>query len=440
VSRSMLLLALLGATSALASLPELYGDGARSTAMGGTGVANANDGSAAFFNPAMLAFAKKPVLTLNFASGSSVADVRSLEVGRDVRRGSLDSPVYSGAGVGAVLPLGGKLQDTVVLGIDFYTPTAGLLRARSPTPDDPYLFMHHNMPNRLIVAASVGVRLAETVTVGLGALVLADLDGSGADVTLDALNRSLSDRSIDSGLYTKTAIIGGFTYAPSDALTIGFSYRGELDNVNHIPANIHVGNLVTLGMDISLRNHWTPHTFTGAVSFRPNPQWELAVDAIYGLWSRAPTPYTSIVVDVSGDLLDSIGLGALLDMEAVSPKPRFKDTLSLRVGSEYQTSENVLVRFGAGWRPTPVPQQNTLEEESSPTNILDGNTVSFSGGLGLRFQDPLDLFPKPLQFDLTAYLSVLLPREAYKGPEDLNPSYRYSGIAAGGMGTLRYDF
>lgn len=440
MSRSMLLLALLGATSALASLPETTGDGARSTALGGTGVANANDGSAAFFNPAMLSYAKKPVLTLNFAAGSSKADVRSLEVGREVRDTALQAPVYSGVGVGAVIPVGGKLEDIVVLGIDFYTPTAGLLRARSVTPDEPYLYLHHNMPNRLIVAAGVGIKLAEVMSVGLGALVLADLDGQGADVTLDALNRSLGDRAIDAGLYTRTAMIAGLTYKPSDQLTIGLSYRGELDNVNHIPANIHIGEFVTLGMDILLRNHWTPHTFSAAFAYRPVPKWELAVDAIYGMWSRAPTPYTSIVVDVSGDILDSIGLGALLDMEAVHPKPQFKDTLSVRVGSEYQTSENVFVRFGAGWRPTPVPQQNTLEADSLPTNILDGNTISFSSGLGLRFQDPLDLFPRPLQFDVTAHLSVLLPREAYKGPEDVNPSYRYSGIAGGGMGTLRYDF
>src|SRR5690606_15927651 len=157
---------------------------------------------------------------------------------------------------------------------------------------------------------------------------------------------------------------------------------------------------------------------SAGVAYEVDPGWMVTGEAIYGVWSRAPTPYTTIVVDVSGDILDSIGLGSLLDMEVRSISPGFKDTLSLKLATEGAVTENLLLRFGAGWRPTPVPQQNTLETESFPTNILDGNTLQFSAGLGVRFADPLGVLELPLQFDVSGHLSALLPREAYKGATD----------------------
>ena len=440
VSRLLMVLALLGASSAWASLPDVHGGSARSAGMVGTGVASANDGTAAYYNPAMLAFRRSAVLSIEVATGSSSADVRSLEVGRTVDDTYLQSPVYMGGGLGLVLPFGGKLRDYLTFGLDFYSPAEGLLRARSPDPSQPYLYMHHNTANRLIAAASLGIRVADTVAVGLGALVLADLDGSGATVTLDALNRSLSYRDIDSGLYTKFAPIIGLSYEATPGLMIGLSYRGEMDNLNHIPANIHLGELAVIGMDISMRNHYTPHTLSAGVSYAIDPGWTVVGEAIYGMWSRTPTPYTSIVVDVSGDLLDSIGLGSLLDMEARSLNPRFKDNLSLKLATEGQVSDWLTLRFGAGYRPSPVPQQNTLEAESFPTNILDGDTLQFSAGVGFRFQDPIGALELPLHFDIGAHLSTLLPREAYKGPTDSNPSYRYSGIAGGARFALRYNY
>src|SRR5690606_34076538 len=141
-----------------------------------------------------------------------------------------------------------------------------------------------------------------------------------------------------------------------------------------------------------------------------------------------------------GDILDSIGLGDLLDMEARSLSPKFKDTLSVKLATEGTVTDWLVLRFGVGYRPPPVPQQNTLETESFPTHILDNDTLMFSGGVSFRFQEPIGALELPLQFDIGAHLSTLLPREAYKGPTDANPSYRYSGIAGGARFALRYDY
>jgi long-chain fatty acid transport protein len=439
VFRPTLSLVLLFASTALASVPEIYGDGARATAMGGTGAASANDGSASFYNPSLLVLRRTPVMTVNTAVTYSKGDFRSLEADRPVDTTYAESPTFVGAGIGLVLPLGGKLKDRLALGLDLYAPATRLVRARAPDPSQPYLHLHHNMPERMVAAVGVGLKVVDQFTLGAGALVLADLDGAGASVTMDLANAGISKRDIDSGLDTKATPILGMTILPGAGFQLGLSYRGELDQVNHIPATIHLGELATIGMDIRMRNHWTPHTFTAAASWSPSPQLVMSVDAIYGMWSRAPTPYTQIVVDISGDLLDGLGLGDLLDQEAVSGPPGFKDTLSVRAGVEVEAADFLHLRFGGGFRPTPVPQQSTVNGEA-PTNILDGNTVLFSGGVGFRFDDPLELFPNPLRLDFAAHLSVLLPREAYKNPEDPSPSYRYSGMAGGGMASLRYDF
>jgi long-subunit fatty acid transport protein len=415
-------LMLLG-TPALASVPELYGNGARAVGMGGAMTALAADGSAAFYNPALLVEVPSASVSLHTSFAASRANLESLQPGRNVDTTHAASPNFLGGGLGVALPIGGKVQNRVALGLELYSPATRLLRARAPDPNVPYLYFHHNSPERMVAVVAAGIKVLEGFSLGLGAQMMADLDGQGASVGVDLFSKKVSYREIDSGLNTKVAPVLGLFWRPVESLRLAASYRGELDQLNHIPALIKLEGLAELEMDILMRNHFTPHTFTLGVAFEPMSELTLSVDTIYGLWSRAPSPYTQIRVKPGGPTLDALGLTEALEMASPRDPPGFADTLSVRGGMEWRASDALALRAGAGFRPTPVPRQ------SAP-----------GAGVGLRFNDPLEFLEQPLLFDVGGHASLLLPREANKEATDEVPPYRYSGAAFGVMGTLRYHF
>jgi hypothetical protein len=82
-----------------------------------------------------------------------------------------------------------------------------------------------------------------------------------------------------------------------------------------------------------------------------------------------------------------------------------------------------------------VPRQDVSE-----TNILDSTTLGVSGGMGLSFMDPLEIFQEPLTLDLALQAAYLLPRDANKPSTDPLPPYSYSAFAVSGAIDLRYEF
>ena len=101
-------LALLAAVGVGASVPDLHGYGARSSALAGTGAADASGYDAAYANPAGLVEADRPRLTLGWVQGAT-----------SLRMDGVDRPAApaSGALLGTALPLPftGALRDRLAL-------------------------------------------------------------------------------------------------------------------------------------------------------------------------------------------------------------------------------------------------------------------------------------------------------------------------------------
>ena len=115
------------------------------------------------------------------------------------------------------------------------------------------------------------------------------------------------------------------------------------------------------------------------------------------MWSRAPSPYVSIKIDVGADVWRRSASTPRSTSSRPLSRPAFRTPSRGRLGAEYRLNKRFSARAGAFYRPTPVPKQNV-----PGTNILDGTTIGGTVGLGFNFDDPLEIFAAPITIDLAA--------------------------------------
>ncbi len=429
---------LLIATLAEASFYDHWGHSPRAVARGGAVTADATDFTATYYNPAMLVLRRD--INFGFAFDHARTDAR-------VERSTFEKPLdctycdpldWSGYDVGLLFPLAGKVKNRLALGLGLHLPSTRLVSTRAPDPNRPFWYMWHNDPDRIVVFLGAGIRITDRFTVGVGTQALADLVGNGAAVRVDLFAREVRFREIDSHLATTFGPTAGAYFEPLDGLRFGLNYRSQMRLFYSIPADITLEGIGQLNLIISGYNHFTPHTVTAGVAWDPLPELTLSLDANYQTWSRAPSPYVRIQVDLSGDTLAALGLDEAMDLDTRdvdSVSPGLKDTVTTRVGAEYRVSDRFAARAGLFYRPTPVPRQN-----ASLTNILDGNALGVSGGIGFSFADPLEVFAEPIIIDVGVQGIWLLPRQADKHEADDVPSYRYSMRVLGTSAAVRYNF
>lgn len=129
-----------------------------------------------------------------------------------------------------------------------------------------------------------------------------------------------------------------------------------------------------------------PQMLTAGAAFRPLPGWEIELDGSWRGWS-------------SYDRLDV----ELPDGQVQSSRKDWRNSYTVRLGTEYAFLDRWVVRLGGAWDQTPVPA-STLDFQ-----LPDLNRWIASGGVGAQ-----------LSPEVTADLGVLivLPRERSTGSED----------------------
>ncbi len=400
--------------------------------------ADAADFTATFYNPAMLVLRSDVNFGFGFDYTNTSARVDRLSFEKPLDCTYCDPHDWAGYDLGLLFPLAGKVKNRLALGLGLHLPSTRLVSVRAPDPNRPAWHMWNNDPDRLILLLGAGIRITDQLTIGAGAQVLADLIGSGATVSVDLFARDVRFREINSHLATTLGPTAGVFYTPLPGLRFGASYRGEMRLFYSIPADITLEGIGQLNLTVSGTNHFTPHTVNAGVAWDVLPELTLTLDGNYELWSRAPSPYVRIQVDLSGDTLAALGLDEAMDLDTreVDPlSPGFQDTVTARLGAEYRVTDRLTARGGLSYRPTPVPRQT-----QPLSNILDSDTIGVAGGIGFAFDDPLEVFSAPLIIDLAVKGLWLLPREAQKQATDEVPSYRYSMRVLGVTAALRYDF
>jgi long-subunit fatty acid transport protein len=448
------LLALLVASSAQASIFETIGMGGRDTGMANAVTADSDDWTGLFYNPAMIVLHKQVEFVVTGQMSKTFASVDSTNAGKSLDCTYCTPPLLSGFTVGLLFPLGGKVQNRIAIGAVVGKPSFRLVHVKAQDPSLPFWYRYQN-EDRFVSFLGIGVKITDEFSVGAGLQILADLIGDGATVGTDLFNKTVTFRELDSYLANTLSPTAGLYWAPDPTLKLGLSYRSERSLYYDVPATVKLG-IADLDFDISGVTHYTPHTFSLGASWSPEPDMSINADLSYQLWSKAPTPYMQVKINVSGDVLTALGLQNALALQTTPTPPGFSNTLSARFGFEYRFGaegdesqaqdkpqvENkkpvpppFAVRAGAFFRPTMVPRQDV-----PGTNLLDATAIGGSGGFGFSFADPLEIFENPIQVNLGLQLAYLLPRDANKEATDSVPSYKYSATNLSGAFDIKYDF
>lgn len=431
-----------------ATVPDVYGLGARSMGMGGGGIALVDDGPSAMINPAGLSRMRQPSAGIGLSAAiERFADVPPLwwDTNRDGSIDANDPPLDYDAGVddaiGAHFFFGRHVGQKFGLGIAGYVPVNRLLRFETFEPSLPTYFMYDNRTQRYSLAASVGGRIVKGVHVGLGvdfvprarlelvmtaeAAFVGDGEGGSAndvvgDVVIDVHELSLDLVPGFAPLIGLQLEFGAWVPA-LDGLLIAGTYRGEVGLPIEVNLDAQVDLSVTdvgdldpfvtaLVVDAGLMvfDHFVPRTATGGVGWRAE-RWGLYGDVKWTDWSRMVLNVTRLTrAEVSAPLVqipeDAIRDGNAFDVT-------FVDTVSFKVGGEWVVHHaevpskfqywKVRVRAGAGWEPTPLVAQG------AGSTLLDADRAWGTLGAGVETMDPFDLVAAPVRLDAFAQFHAL---------------------------------
>lgn len=431
LSALVLLVLLLAPMRARASTFDTYGFGSRGLALGGAQTADAQDFTATFYNPALLVnrqkinvgfgvFYEKPNLTVTPDDPSAQLKVAN-------------PPDFASYSLGLVYPFAGKVQNKVALGLGISLPVHHLIRVQGVEPTTTSWYLYESSPDRVQIFAGLSVKPVEWFSFGVGAQFLSDFGGD-IEFNIDLFNKRFARRDLTSELITKGAPVAGLAFTPLPNLTVGLSYRSSLELDLDLPTNIVLGDLGTLFLDVRSTTFYTPHEVTLGVKFDPTEELTLTGDLEYARWSAAPNPAVRVKVRLNGDLVKGLGLDQALALDSQDAPPGFEDILIPRLGVEYRPSVRFAARGGYFFRPTPVPLQNGL------SNILDGSTHAFSAGLGVKFDDPLEILADPVEVDVVAQHGLVTNRVAQKLPVSGQPTYSYGGTTELFAVDVRYNF
>jgi len=164
--------------TAAANIFDIYGLGARGTAMGSAQTADATDYDAVFYNPARLTARRKTRFGFALQLVAPSLDINRPSSSPGESAGGRDSVLPGeniGVTAGVVFPMGGLIEDRIAIGVAFFLPTLNATRLEAFDPSVPQYVMYQALPDQLVIAVGVAVEPLDGVRLGAGAQVLAAL-------------------------------------------------------------------------------------------------------------------------------------------------------------------------------------------------------------------------------------------------------------------------
>ena len=425
------------AAAALAPLParanpyEQFGFTPRSIGLASANVALGDDLAGSFYNPAGMLGHTKTEFGLGLDYTRMMLHIDRSSPGSKVTNGFTDD-VPRGE-LALIFPLGGALfKDRVVIGLNLGHPLGSLVRVQTIDQSRPQFYMYQSKPQRFATSASVGIKILDGLSVGVGAQVIAEQIGR-VKFQIDLAAKKFVSREITVELNTVPEPLAGILVEPADWLKIGFSWRKEAQLYYEQPTDLNLGDIGDLKLDVrGIAQYW-PHVFSLGATVKPGKRWMVSLQADYLLWNKAPRDQVYVAINPSGAVLSGLGLDSVLAFGATDAPPGFVNILIPRVGVEWAVNDWVTLRCGVSARPPITPDQ------VGTTNYLDNFTETFSAGLTFKFIDPLRVFTDPVSFDLGAALMIANERQTTKSQAiDATGDQAYGGSLFSVSAMLRY--
>jgi long-chain fatty acid transport protein len=346
--------ALAAAGPAFASGLDLFGFGARSSALAGSGASIADGYDAVYENPSGLARVTKTRLTAGYEYGHFALSI-------DNSSTPIDDANLFVLGGELPVPFTGALRDRVFAGFGLLVPSSLVARAQVPDPTKPFLMLQDR-------AQVVGIQFATAVHVlprldiGAGLLALAALVGD-INVKADASLHINAESELQ--VTADYAPILGATWH-MDSSDIGLVYRGE----SAASYDVNVANNLGTSLGVGLPKlrfkgvaQYDPRQVEAEMAWRLRPRISLITSLTYKRWSDYP------------------GLAAPPTMNSTPVNQTvFNDTWVGRVAVEWQLAHAGVVRAGYAYEPSPIGAP-----KNGPTNELDADRSILAAGYGFVY-------------------------------------------------------
>ena len=397
---------------------DTFGYGGRSTAMAGANVADVDDFSANYYNPAGLVASKG----LRFDVGYVHAAHHLQMNGRDNQVDPLRAMEF-----GIVAP--GKIAALpFAIGIGMHLPDDRVLRVRSLEQQQPRWEMFDNRTQRLFFAANLAIRPWPWLEVGGGLAFLAQtharLDITGNVDLADPVMSELR-HEVDADLTSIRYPQAGVRVIATDRLRFAAVYRGSFQLALDIDARLAVTAQylkvqVPLLALISTKsiNAFLPQQVVVGGSWDASDAVTLDADLTWIQWSAYKSPVTRVTSDIKIDA--PAGFPSRLLPEKPAPTlvldPNFRDTFVPRLGVEWRVPLDARGREGhvLSLRGGYFYERSPIPEQTGGTNFVDSDRHVLTGGVGIKLADLLDVVPGDLRFDLYGTFSYLPPRTMHK--------------------------
>lgn len=361
------------ARPARASDLDQFGFGARPIAMGNAFTALATDYTGAYYNPGALGAAEGHSFGAGFSYATYSLDFKGANPQFD--RATSKQDALSAFTIGVSGPLLGdrdSFLNRFVPGVALFFPANQIVGADIQTgPGRPEYFLYGSRRDKISVLPALGFRILgggpdeQTLSIGVGATILADLNGK---FTFDLSSAPNSSVSTNLKLKWDAAPNFGIFYWPLDWLSMGLAYRGELA----LKANLKVQIDLTgsgsndFPLDLEAVTLFQPQQIAGGFAIDPASWLTLSFDLTWANWSAFKDPFITIRPIVA------------------QTDPHFKDTITPRMGVEVEPTKGLAFRAGYYYQPTPIPQQR------GATNLIDLDKHVLSFGVGWTYWTPRD--------------------------------------------------
>jgi long-chain fatty acid transport protein len=367
---SYALLVWLNATKAPASPADLFGVGAESQALAGTGTAHIGGFAATHLNPARLSVAAER--TLSFGYHAFVFDLELTDRAQHVN----DAAQAAVLGLTLPLPLGGQLSDRLALGVSISSPGTKIASVRILGAQEAQFPMLAPRAETLNFDVAMGVRLPWGLSVGAGAKLLASLTGA---VVIDAGASGRVNSVTDDELSLVAAPLFGVNWQATSHLDFGLTHRAELKSEFSLPVTVRdLGQIVVPPLNIAGIAQVDPSQWQFEMAYQTR-RWRWVSGATVKRWSSVERFKESTVICPSSDKA----------CKAPSePKLGLQDTLTPRLALEWQLllseSARGALRSGYFFEPSALPRQTT-------TSLFDSDRHAITMGYGVAMFEPWPL-------------------------------------------------
>jgi len=358
------------------------------TGRGGAWIAGADSQFAQFYNPAGLIRVRRPTVNLGWSGVQQ--NVRFERLADDPAEG--ESPFLPAVEnqaapfdipqLGFVSPLPGRLGERVVVALGFISPFApsSLYPEEGPqryTIKDTGIYQFG-------IGPSVAVKLHPMLTLGAGVQWSYLQLSQTIDITVTGEDDPAGDIAVEAQVVDPFTLTGnvGLLFDPHEAVTFGASFtpgsqyeaRGEgtLDftgNAFEVLLNEATYTDDDVALAISL-----PNIVRTGVAVRPVPALEIEGAVVWQGWSSlADIEITDIDVTVDTDSVLIPEDQRQVDERIVLPAG-LRDTVSLRLGAEWQVDELLALRVG-GFR-----ESGALADDEVSVALVDTTKWQVGGG------------------------------------------------------------